>query len=69
MPACPKCKNDIDHLDVVVKERNLCTYSRGEYSYRESIEFDTEYWKCPLCYAQLDIPPDEESANAFLGWR
>jgi len=67
MPACPKCNQQIDHLNVMVTERNLYTYDgTGDYERRDSIEFDIDYWKCPLCHAQLDLFPNSDTADEFL---
>jgi uncharacterized protein (UPF0212 family) len=68
MAQCPKCKEQLDFLDVVVTERHLVSYSPENdfFNDREVIEHDIEYWKCPFCYKQLDIEPDEESAAEFL---
>jgi hypothetical protein len=64
MPKCPKCGKEIDSLDVVVSEKNLYSYKRsGDYHHIEQIEFNEDYYKCPLCYRQLDI----EDADEFFG--
>jgi uncharacterized protein (UPF0212 family) len=66
MAKCPKCGEQIDTLDVIVAETNLYTYAEGDYRHADTIEFNITKWKCPKCYKELDLEPDEDSATAFL---
>lgn len=67
MPACPKCGKEIDHLDVMVTERNLYRYFEGgDFDCPENIEFDVDYWKCPECHERLDIEIGTDAADEFL---
>ena len=66
MVQCPECKKEIEGLYAFTVERNWWTYSDGKFKDPECIEFEIEYWKCPLCHEKLDLNPDEESAQQFL---
>jgi len=67
MPKCPKCNKEVDSLDLIVNENNLYSYKKdGSKIFIEQIEFDIQYFKCPVCHERLDINADEESADGFL---
>jgi hypothetical protein len=76
MAKCPKCGKEINHLDAVVTRRDMFSYhpldSKGEvlswpeWEPGEQLEWETEYWKCPECYARLNIDVGEDDAIEFL---
>lgn len=81
MPAvrvkCPKCHKTIENLLVVKMERHEYYFdpsrsvplSDVQLEEVEMIESDIVYFKCPLCYKELDIDHDDDSGLAFLAGR
>jgi len=66
---CPKCNEELEFLHAETRVTNICRFTPdGCFSFKESIDFETDSWKCPECGAELPIPPDDdEAAIKYLG--
>ena len=70
MPICPKCKQEIDHLQCVMVERHLYEYrftgipKVSDYEEIDLLETNPEKYTCPKCHEILFT--DEDAANDFL---
>jgi hypothetical protein len=65
MPNCPKCNEDIDHLDFVSKETHYGEFtSEGDYEENDNIDVDDIFYRCPEC--NNDLFTDYDDANEFF---
>lgn len=66
MAICPKCHKNVDYLIARVTEVSMYDYHDGNLqNCREQIQSEIDFFKCPLCCEDLDIP-DQAAADAFL---
>ena len=66
MPRCPKCKEEIDHLDASIQTTAVYEYWGDDQLGKEvgCGEDDFTGFFCPKCWALLFV--DGEDADAFL---
>ena len=70
---CPLCQEEIKALNVLVAENTLYEFAKntpdngfGYHNFGESLDMTVIRFKCPKCYKELPINPDEDSGLAFL---
>ena len=68
MAKCPECGSNIDHLHVVVDERNIYVYKDENIDFSQRIEEILDIcvrFRCPEC--DEVVTEDREMANEILG--
>lgn len=64
MSICPKCKEEIDHLNFSADVETFGNYDGYDWNTRENGEWKDEKLYCPKCDELLFT--DEEKATSFL---